>query len=99
MAERKSPKSQKSLEMRVAELEDKLSKTYITEEELKAHHKVVSLLGYTPLCCWPPIHWPCGFAPYGKTEGGGPGPTGSGFQTLGTKGKGKSKGKGKIKGK
>jgi hypothetical protein len=35
----------KSLEMRVAELEDKLSKIHITEDEMKAFHKVSSLLG------------------------------------------------------
>jgi hypothetical protein len=39
------PKSQKSLEMRVAELEDKLSKIHITEDEMKAFHKVSSLIG------------------------------------------------------
>jgi len=38
-------KSQKSLEMRVAELEDKLSKIHITEDEMKAYHKVSSLMG------------------------------------------------------
>jgi hypothetical protein len=36
---------EKSLEMRVAELEDKLSKIHITEEEMKAYQKVSSLLG------------------------------------------------------
>ena len=36
---------EKSLEMRVAELEDKLSKVHITEEEMKAYQKVSSLLG------------------------------------------------------
>ena len=36
----------KSLEMRVAELEDKLSKIHITEEEMKAYHKVASLTGH-----------------------------------------------------
>jgi hypothetical protein len=36
---------EKSLEMRVAELEDKLSKIHITEEEMKAYHKVSALLG------------------------------------------------------
>jgi hypothetical protein len=36
---------QKSLEMRVAELEDKLSKVHITEEEMKAYHKVAALTG------------------------------------------------------
>ena len=38
-------KAQKSLEMRVAELEDKLSKMHVTEEEMKAYHKVSSLMG------------------------------------------------------
>lgn len=36
---------EKSLEMRVAELEDKLSQVHITEEEMKAYQKVSSLLG------------------------------------------------------
>jgi hypothetical protein len=44
MAEEKKA-SDKTLEMRVAELEDKLSKVHITEDELKAFHKVNSLLG------------------------------------------------------
>jgi hypothetical protein len=35
----------KSLEARVAELEDKLSKIHVTEEEMKAYHKVSSLVG------------------------------------------------------
>jgi hypothetical protein len=35
---------EKSLEMRVAELEDKLSKVHVTEEEMKAFQKVSSLL-------------------------------------------------------
>ena len=40
------PKSkEKTLEMRVAELEDKLSKMHITEDELKAFHKVSALMG------------------------------------------------------
>lgn len=38
---------EKSLEMRVAELEDKLSKVHITEDELKAYHKVSAALGGT----------------------------------------------------
>lgn len=36
---------ERSLEMRVAELEDKLSKVHITEEEMKAYQKVSSLIG------------------------------------------------------
>ena len=44
MADPKAPE-QKTLEMRVAELEDKLSKLHISEEEMKAYHKVNSLLG------------------------------------------------------
>jgi hypothetical protein len=43
MAEEKKP-AEKTLEMRVAELEDKLSKIHITEDELKAYHKVSSLM-------------------------------------------------------
>ena len=42
MANEKDPKS---LEMRVAALEDKLSKLNITEDEMKAFQKVSSLLG------------------------------------------------------
>lgn len=44
MAEEKG-KDQRSLEMRVAELEDKLAKLHITEDELKAFHKVSALTG------------------------------------------------------
>src|SRR3712207_4572598 len=35
----------RSLEMRGAELEDKLQQLHITEDELKAYHKVASALG------------------------------------------------------
>jgi hypothetical protein len=34
----------KTLEMRVAELEDKLSKVHITEDEMKTYHKVAAAL-------------------------------------------------------
>jgi len=37
--------SEKSLEMRVAELEDKLSKMHITEEEWKTYQKVAAAMG------------------------------------------------------
>jgi hypothetical protein len=37
--------SKKSLEMRVAEIEDKLSKIHITEDEMKAFQKVSGLIG------------------------------------------------------
>ena len=37
--------NEKTLEMRVAELEDKLKGLQITEEEMKAYNKVASLLG------------------------------------------------------
>ena len=37
--------SEKSLEMRVAELEDRLAKLQISEEELKAYQKVSALVG------------------------------------------------------
>jgi hypothetical protein len=36
---------EKTLEMRVAELEDKLAKLHITEEEMRAYEKVSSILG------------------------------------------------------
>jgi hypothetical protein len=45
MAENTPPAAAKSLEMRIAELEDKLSKMHITEDEMKAYHKVSSLVG------------------------------------------------------
>jgi hypothetical protein len=43
--EKKSEKSEKTIEMRLAELEDKVAKIHITEEELKAYHKVSRLIG------------------------------------------------------
>jgi hypothetical protein len=40
------PKSkEKSLEMRVAELEDRLAKMHVTEEEMKTFQKVSSIIG------------------------------------------------------
>lgn len=45
MADQPKSSDPKSLEMRVAELEDKLSKVHITEEEMKAYQKVASLMG------------------------------------------------------
>ena len=36
---------EKTIEMRLAEIEDKLSKMHITEEEMKAYEKVSSLIG------------------------------------------------------
>jgi hypothetical protein len=44
MAEDKKT-SEKTLEMRLAELEDKVAKIHITEDELKAYHKVSALMG------------------------------------------------------
>jgi len=45
MADEKKASQPKTLEMRVAELEDKLSKIHITEDEMKAYQKVSSLVG------------------------------------------------------
>lgn len=39
-----SPEKPKTLEMRVAELEDKLSKVHISEEEMKTYQKVAAAL-------------------------------------------------------
>lgn len=47
MADEPRSKEQKSLEMRVAELEDRVAKIHISEDELKAYQKVASLLGGT----------------------------------------------------
>lgn len=40
-----TPEKPKTLEMRVAELEDKLSKLHISEEEMKTYQKVAAALG------------------------------------------------------
>jgi hypothetical protein len=40
--------TEKTLEMRVAELEDKLAQIHITEEEMRAYHKVSNLLRGQP---------------------------------------------------
>jgi hypothetical protein len=45
MAEHPKGNDPKSLEMRVAELEDRLSKMHITEDEMKAYQKVSALVG------------------------------------------------------
>ena len=45
MADESTSSEPKTLEMRVAELEDKLSKIHITEDEMKAYQKVSSLVG------------------------------------------------------
>jgi len=45
MADESKSGQPKTLEMRVAELEDKLSKIHITEDEMKAYQKVSSLVG------------------------------------------------------
>jgi hypothetical protein len=41
-------KPSKTLEMRVAEIEDKLAKLHVTEDEMKAYHKVAALVGAAP---------------------------------------------------
>jgi hypothetical protein len=46
---------EKSLEMRVAELEDKLAKIHITEEEMRAYHKVSNLLAGQPAALAEPL--------------------------------------------
>ena len=44
MAEMES-KSVRTLEMRIAELEDKLAKLHVTDEEMRAYQKVAALMG------------------------------------------------------
>jgi hypothetical protein len=45
MAEQPKGGEQKTLEMRVAELEDRLAKVHVSEEEMKTYQKVASLVG------------------------------------------------------
>ena len=45
MAETKDPGQQKSLEMRVAELEGKLSQMHISEQDMQTYQRVAALLG------------------------------------------------------
>lgn len=45
MADESTSGQPKTLEMRVAELEDKLSKIHVTEDEMKAYQKVSALIG------------------------------------------------------
>jgi len=45
MAETKDPGQQKSLEMRVAELEDKLSQMHISEQDMQTYQRVAAKLG------------------------------------------------------
>ena len=48
MADTKDTGQSKTLEMRVAELEDRLAQLHITEEEMQTYQKVASKLGATP---------------------------------------------------
>jgi len=50
MAEIKDQGHAKTLEMRVAELEDKLAQLHISEEEMKTYQKVASKLGAASPC-------------------------------------------------
>src|SRR5215203_506372 len=43
MAEEKKP--DRSIEMRLAEIEDKLSQMHVTEEEMRAYQKVANMMG------------------------------------------------------
>ena len=68
-----------TLEMRVAELEDKLAQIDITEEEMRAYHKVSNLLRGQPAEAGEPpgVYMPgprhCGLecVLYGQVPGGG----------------------------
>ena len=48
MADSKDPGHQKTLEMRVAELEDRLSQMHISEADMQVYQKVASQLGAAP---------------------------------------------------
>lgn len=45
MAESSESKGARTLEMRIAELEDKLAKLHVTDEEMRAYQKVAALMG------------------------------------------------------
>lgn len=45
MVEQKAVGDIRSLELRIAELEDKLAKLHVSEEEMKAYEKVSALMG------------------------------------------------------
>ncbi len=45
MVEQKAAGDIRSLELRIAELEDKLAKLHVSEEEMKAYEKVSALMG------------------------------------------------------
>lgn len=63
MAETKDP--QKSLEMRVAELEDKLSQMHISEQDMQTYQRVAAKLGVAqqpttaPQAAISPIYYHC----------------------------------------
>lgn len=88
--EKKTPDQPKTLEalaMKVAELEDKLAKIYITEEELKAYYKVSALLGLDPVAVaqyayreWPARRYGACFRPVPGWPGG---PSSGDFGKLG----------------
>lgn len=45
MADPQDPEKAKSLEMRIASIEDKLSKMSVSEEDMRGYQKVASLMG------------------------------------------------------
>jgi hypothetical protein len=47
------PEEKKTLEMRVAELEDKLAQVHISEDEMSTYHKVAAKLGGAAPCASP----------------------------------------------
>ena len=57
MADKKE--NEKTLEMRVAELEDKLKSLHVTEDEMKTYHKVASLVGGGPAAAAPAVPQAC----------------------------------------
>jgi hypothetical protein len=66
---------EKSIEMRVAELEDKLAQMHITEDELKAFNKVAGMMGLAPRA---PAAGPAAEAPGAGGQAAAAGPVSSG---------------------
>ena len=63
MAEKSEKTSEKTIEMRLAEVEDKLSQLHITEEEMKTYQKVAAALGMSGQATGAPGAAPAGISP------------------------------------
>jgi hypothetical protein len=68
--EQKGPEEEKSLEMRVSELEDKLAQVHVTEDEMRAFQKVSQLMGMGGQAAAAPAPAPAALPPGGGVAAG-----------------------------